>query len=98
MPRPDVSDYIRRLFSVGAIPRLSRTTPGRDKNSDRDSLGSPAYDGRLPRSDLLANWPLAAGIQLNWDMFAEMHRHGHERGEVRRMRLASEEATDLRRL
>ena len=30
-------------------------------------------------------------------MFAELHRHGHERGEVRRVRLASEEASDLRR-
>ena len=30
-------------------------------------------------------------------MFAELHRHGHERGEVRRVRLASEDARDLRR-
>ena len=97
MPRPDVSDYIRRLFSVGAIPRMSRAVPGRDNNADRDALGSPAYDGRLPRSGLLTNWPSAARIQLNWDMFAELHRHGRERGEVRRVRLASEEASDLRR-
>ena len=97
MPHPDVSDYIRRLFSVGAIPRLSRAVPGRDINADRDALGSPAYDGRLPRSGLLTNWPSAARIQLNWDMFTELHRHGHERAEVRRVRLAWEEASDLRR-
>ena len=65
MPRPDVSDYIRRLFSAGAIPCLPGTTPGRDNNADRDSLGSPAYDGRLPRSDLLSNLSSAARIQLN---------------------------------
>ena len=96
MPSPDVSDYIRRLFSVGAIPRLSRAVSGRDNNADRDALGSPAYNGRLPRSGLLANWPSAARIQLNWDMLAELHSHDHERGEVRRVCLASEE-DDLRR-
>ena len=97
MPCPGVPDYIRRLLSIGAIPRLSRTTPGRENNADRDALGSPAYDTQLPRSELLANWPSAARIQLNWDIFAELHRHGHERGEVRRVRIASAEANDLRR-
>ena len=76
---------------------MSRTTPGRDKNTDREDLGAPAYDGQLPRSESLANWPSAARIQLNWDMFAELHRHGHERGEVHRVSLASEAASDRRR-
>ena len=55
MPRPGVSDYIRRLYSVGAISRLSHTNPGRDNNADRDALGAPAYKSQLLRSNLLAN-------------------------------------------
>ena len=34
---------------------------------------------------------------MNWNMFAELHRHGYERGEVRRVLLASEAANDLHR-
>ena len=89
--------YVRRLFSEGAIPRVRRTLPERNINGDQYALGGPAYDGRLPSTALFNNWPAAARIGLNWGLFADLHRHNLERGDLRRVRLASETAGDLRR-
>ena len=46
---------------------------------------------------MLANWPTATRIKLNWGLVDSMHETGAERGEVRHVRLASRTAADLRR-
>ena len=88
--------YLGRLFTTGAIPRRHRTIRSRNSDADQYSLGGQSYNGRIKASPLLNNWPTTARIGLNWDLFANLYRHGLERGELRRVRIASESAGDIR--
>ena len=91
------NSYIQRLFHDGVIPRRSLASALPSNESDCFAVGATSVNKSLPRISMLAKWPTAARIQLNWGLFEYMKETGAERGEVRRVQLASRTAADLRR-